>query len=369
MGTWIVQVDTHMIMPGEPVRYLLDISVEEGTDERGSNLTAGVETAAQPMGRKRAERGAGWYRGDLHCHTHHSDGEGFTVSQLVEAARNAKLDIVFLTDHNTTAGLTEIERLSSEDLLTAGGMELTTFWGHALCLGTREWVDWRTRPNTGDMARLVTTVYANEQVFIIAHPLSTGDPACTGCAWRYGDMMPGAAQLVEVWNGPWKGDSNNEQALALWYDWLNEGLRLVATAGTDAHGGRNYLTRPGFNVIFADALSEAALLKGLRGGHSYLSAGPQVTFQARNARGETWFIGDSAIPPVTLTVTWADCPAGGQLAVIANGRRLLSATAKQQGEYEWTMTPDQADWVVVEIRDSQGEMLVVTNPIFLQHTA
>jgi len=29
------------------------------------------------------------------------------------------------------------------------------------------------------------------------------------------------------------------------------------------------------------------------------------------------------------------------------------------------LTPDEADWVTVEIRDNSGAMLAMTNPIFL----
>ncbi len=361
-GTWTAEIDTHMIMPGEPVHYTLDINITEGADGE-------IRRVPFPKPKNRApRRGPGWYRGDLHGHTDHSDGEGFSVAELVEAARDEKLDFVFLTDHNTTAGLAEMDTLSSEDLLTAGGIELTTFWGHALCLGTREWVDWRVRPGIGDIARLASTAYSNDQVFIIAHPQSTGDPICTGCAWRFGDMMPGVAQLVEIWNGPWNGDANNEQALTLWYDWLNEGLRLVSTAGTDTHSARGYAARPGFNVVYTEALSEAALLKALRAGHLYLSAGPQITFQAEEKNGHSRFVGDSVTQAATFTVAWAQCPAGAQLRLIANGRLLHQGTVAQQGKYEWSMTPDQADWVAVEIRDTKGEMLAITNPIFLRQT-
>ena len=45
-------------------------------------------------------RGAGWYRGDLHVHTVHSDGQ-YEVSQLVAAAHASGLDFIVSTDHNT----------------------------------------------------------------------------------------------------------------------------------------------------------------------------------------------------------------------------------------------------------------------------
>jgi hypothetical protein len=219
------------------------------------------------------------------------------------------------------------------------------------------------------MSRVATETYASDGVFVIAHPQSTGDPACTGCTWRYGDMMPGTARLVEIWNGPWGGDSNNEEALSLWYDWLNQGRRVVATAGTDMHSIQDYAAKPGFSVVYAKDLSEAALLKALRAGHLYLSAGPQVTFQARNGSGERWIMGDTVTRPVTFTVIWADCPADAQIGLIADGRLLDQWMVGARGQYAWHMAPDQAHWVGVEIRGGDGELLAITHPIFFEQDA
>lgn len=378
-GEWTVEIDTHMIMPGEAVHYELDITIAENAN---TTALAAVEFTAGPSlpppVRPGAVRGAGWYRGDLHTHTHHSDAAGLTVASLLQVARAYELDFVFLTDHNTISGLAEMDALSAPDLLAAGGIELTTFWGHALCLGTRDWVDWRVRPDDDAMARIAAAAYANGQVFVIAHPQSEGDPGCTGCAWRYGRMMPGNAQLVEIWNGPWRGGSN-EAALALWYDWLNQGLRLVATAGTDVHGSEHVgKVKPGFNVVYAEALTEAALLKALCAGRLYLSAGPQLVFQAQDAApdaaqgagGKTWISGDTVAHlagprPISLAVAWDDCPADAQMRVMANGRLMNQQPAGVRGQYAWDMRPEQADWVTVEIRGGNGDMLAVSNPIFL----
>jgi hypothetical protein len=254
--------------------------------------------------------------------------------------------------------------LASDDLLTLGGVELTTFWGHALCLGARQWIDWRVRPGTGDMAHIATATYEQDQVFIIAHPQAVGDPACTGCTWRYPELMPGPAQLVEIWNGPWGGDSNNELALSLWYDWLNQGRHLVATAGTDTHGNQDYVARPGFSVIYAESLTEAAILQGLRAGHLYLSAGPQLTFTAHAENGATWLMSDIVDQPVALLLTWDHCPTDAHAYLLADGRRWVEWACGQQGERQWDITPEQANWCVVEIRSSQGELLAITNPIY-----
>ncbi|MCI0475175.1 MAG: hypothetical protein L0Y55_02935, partial [Anaerolineales bacterium] len=105
-GEWIVQIDTHMIMPGEPVHYSLEIIIEPG---------APIEVPLKPRARRIPSRGAGWYRGDLHTHTHHSDANERSVADLLQMARAHRLDFIFLTDHNTTAGLDELDASVTDD--------------------------------------------------------------------------------------------------------------------------------------------------------------------------------------------------------------------------------------------------------------
>jgi len=365
-GEWIIEIDTHMIVPGEPLRYSLSVVAGTAAEEPTVQHSP-VARANKVMAGRVARQVAGWYRGDLHAHTCHSDAAAFTVPDLVRLARSYNLDFVFLTDHNTVSGLDEMDGAISGDLLTAGGMELTTFWGHALCLGTREWVDWRLRPRSGEMARVAEAICAGGQLFVIAHPQADGDPGCTGCSWRFGDMMPGNARAVEIWNGPWNGDSNNEFALLLFYDWLNQGLRMVATAGTDAHGpapeGSDIV--PGFNVVYATSLSERALLDAIRVGHLYLSNGPELLLEAVGVDGERWMVGDTAVRAATFSVTWDACPLDAEVRIIEDGRVLAVLPAQGHGEKQWSLSPDEATWVVVEIRAADGGMLAVTNPIFL----
>ncbi|MBN1249005.1 MAG: PHP domain-containing protein [Anaerolineae bacterium] len=369
-GVWTVQVDTHMVMPGTPLTYRLDVRAL-GPGEIGPALPDGcaeIPLVARPDVAK-VEGGApcttaGWYRGDFHTHTHHSDAADFSVSDLIAEAQAFDLDFVFLTDHNTVSGLPEMDAAESGDLLTAGGMELTTFWGHALVLGTREWVDWRISPEDGRMAFTAAAALANRDVFVIAHPQADSDPGCTGCAWRFGEMMPGNARVVEVWNGLWDCDSNNARALELYYDWLNQGYHVVASAGTDVHGPAPAGVRPGFSVVYAMALTERAILDALLAGHLYLSSGPIVTFTAIDEGGFSWMMGDVATRPVTLHVTWEACPGGAEVRVLANGRLLQRRVAGGAGEATWAMALSEADWVIVEIRAADGALLALTNPIY-----
>ena len=61
---------------------------------------------------------------DLHTHSSVSDGTD-SPAELLAAAREAGLDVVALTDHDTTAGWAEAERTRPEGLTVVPGMELS----------------------------------------------------------------------------------------------------------------------------------------------------------------------------------------------------------------------------------------------------
>ena len=365
-GEWIVQVDTHMVLPDTPVHYTLEVTAE-------SDEAVAAVPAARPVPdfSRVLNPNPGWYRGDLHCHTLHSDAS-WSTEALVAEARRQKFDFIALTDHNTTSPLAEMAALTGDGLLTMGGQELTTFWGHAVCLGAYDWLDWRVDREGVGMAAIAEQLYAQDQLYIIAHPYAIGDPYCTGCRWLYTGMMPGNARLVEIWNGPWFGGhplehNQNEDGIGLYYRWLNEGHKLVATAGSDAHGPRGYLGGVGCNVIYAEELSTAALLRALAQGHLYLSQGPTLTLQAHNASGAVVMTGDTLMiqgDTMTVSTTWAEVPTGATLRLIVNGAVQERQSVTGAGEAQWTLPAYGPRWCTIELRGADEAMLAVTNPIF-----
>ncbi len=373
-GPWTVQIDTHMILPGEPCHYQLDISAEVASDSSEQDLPGTLATAV-PGFTHVANPNPGWYRGDLHAHTIHSDAD-WDVADLVAAARDQGLDFVTLTDHNTVSGLVEMQSYAADGFLTMGGIELTTFWGHAVCLGVHEWVDWRVTRDGPEMAAIAERLNNNDHIYIIAHPQDRGDPYCTGCRWVYPGMMPGPARLIEVWNESWAGkdeehSGKNPGGLALWYEWLNRGLRMVATAGSDVHRPAGYGNSPGFNVVYAEELSERGILRALAQGHLYLSSGPTLDFTARGTSGAQAMMGDvltldRQIASVYLVATWSNAPAGGRIRLVADGEVLESLTIDDAGTLGWTISTQQIDWCTLEMRDGDENMLALTNPIFFE---
>ena len=373
-GDWVVQLETHMVMPGAACQYEIAVVIDHE-----EVAPAVVDAMPAPRFDRIADDRSGWYLGDLHAHTVHSDG-AWKVADLVDAARSRGLDFVTLTDHNTTGGLEEMAGCGGPGLLTMGGQELTTYWGHALRLGSRSWHDWRGLTREGpEMAAMAARTYGAGGLFVIAHPRSVGDPHCTGCRWVYTHMMPGTAKLVEVWNGDWFGPEDgprdrNEAALRLWYGWLNHGHRLVATAGTDVHGpDRQYRSPgPGFNAVHADQLSEPAILRAVAAGHVCLTSGPSLRFAAHHQSGARGMMGDS-LPAaddsasVSLAASWDGVPESASLRLIADGQTQDTLSIPASGTREWTVTAASADadWYVVEVRGRDGAMLALSNPIFL----
>lgn len=360
-GIWQIEVDTHMVLPGADCTYTLEV-VGDDVDDR----PATTSQSAKPSSNVRDDA-PGWYRGDLHAHSTHSDA-AWTVTELVAFARARQLDFVTLSDHNTTSGLNELTSACGDDLLGLPAQELTTFQGHALALGLSDWIDWRTGSGRRSMAEVVPDVENRGGLFVIAHPRSVGDPICTGCDWTHSDVQPGPARRVEVWNGEWRSESQNEEGLALAYDWLNAGHRLVLTAGTDHHGHRVDDDSLGFNVVRASALNVSEILAGIRQGHLYLSSGPVLEFEA--VVGERRLpMGDSLLAQTGSVIQWVarwrQSPTDARVELIVDGVVVGERTAGSEGTHVWGWTTPGARWGLLSLRAADGTMLALTNPIFL----
>ncbi len=354
-GTWMAFIDVHRILPPDPVNYTLTITL--------SSEPLSIEPSPYTDVRGVASTEAGWYRGDLHAHSIHSDGS-WDIPEMTQFMRDQGLDFVSLSDHNVPTGLNQHRSQTEDGFLALGGMELSTMNGHMLALGGNRWYEWRLDIEPGmDVNRIMQQVIDAGELLIIAHPMSPDEPFCSGCIWGFDDARPGAALGVEIWNGGWH--MFNDEGLQQYYVWLNQGNRLVATSGTDSHRPFDPESRRGFNVVYADELSEVAILAAIRKGHSYVSAGPELILTAETESGKAAMMGD-LLPAedVTLKVTWQDAHEGGVLRLIVDGEVREELLVAAVGEQTWSFEVGQLKWANVELRDAKGNMWAVTNPIF-----
>lgn len=362
-GQWSVFLSTHRVV-NTTVSYTLTVTF----------FTAEATTIpALPEPVDPTDPGAGWYKGDLHAHTWYSDGR-WSPADLVTFMTEHGLDFVSLTDHNTVAGLAEHFALASDDVLTLGGSEVSTFHGHMLAYGIYERVEWRdTDGSLIPVPKLASNIHAAGGLAVICHPRNVGDPLCCGCRWEHNDMMPGNAGAVEIWNGSWSDE--NAQGVALWQTWLAEGYRLTATAGTDHHGQdvSAYDTfsnlRPAWNVVYAESKTRAGIVTALRAGHSYVTAKPQLHLVAR-AGEHTWMMGDVIdadhidTDQVTIDVSWHEVPTDAHVQLRIDGK-VTRLAEMASGQWQDTFDVRSFRWLVLEVWDDTGAW-AFSNPLYGQ---
>jgi hypothetical protein len=251
-----------------------------------------------------AERGRGWYAGDLHAHTHHSDAPG-SLTELVEEAIQAGLDFLAVTDHNTVSHLPYL-RASSDRILLVPGEEVTTAHGHMNAWGLDRLVDFRWQTEA-ELRAVIEEARARGCVLSLSHPL------IPGMSWTLGYDLP--VDALEVWHGP-SGERNLE-TLAIWQELLRSGRRMVGLGGSDHHCGRR--DRPLANPtiwVLADSLTVEGIVSALRSGRVVITtAGTPPPRLVAERNGHFWEIGDIVPPGGPVRV---HCPAGTRL-VTARG--------------------------------------------------
>ena len=208
----------------------------------------------------------GWYKGELHCHTYHSDGDSDPL-EVVQCAEALGLDFLAITDHNVLSHQV-ILRNAQTNLMLIPGMEVTTYQGHWNIWGDGNWIDFRVT-SEADMRQAVES--ALEQGYMI----SCNHPKPYGPEWVYSDITN--FHCIEVWNGPW--EIFNEDALAYWKAQLAKGKKIVAVGGSDCHFHlREHpakLAQPTMFIYYQGTPSPARLLKALQQGHAFISESVQ----------------------------------------------------------------------------------------------
>ncbi|MDE5983943.1 MAG: CehA/McbA family metallohydrolase [Eubacterium sp.] len=225
---------------------------------------------------------------ELHCHTVHSDG-AFQVNELLEAAKADHLALIALTDHNTFSGHAELD----DSLLPAiKGIEWTTYFGHMLVLGAKEFVDWRDAvPNNID--EKIKAVKAAGGIVGIAHPFQMGSPICTGGRWEFNIKNWNNVDYMEIWHEDLTSiKSENKKSLALWTSLLDKGYKIAASYGRDWHRPEKSGHYGCTYVDIDGEINAKHAIRALRLGKTVVSTGAKFFFRVHR-HGNTYSIGDT----------------------------------------------------------------------------
>lgn len=225
---------------------------------------------------------------ELHCHTIHSDGD-FTVKQLQQAANNDHLALIALTDHNTLSGCYELD---NSIIPAINGIEWTTYFGHMLVLGARDFIDWRDAV-ADNIDQKIAQVKSSGGLVGVAHPFQLGSPICTGGRWEFNVRDWRQVDYMEIWHDAFSfSNYENEKATALWTSLLDRGYHIAATYGRDWHRQENS-GHYGCTYIDIDGeINQQNALTAIRMGKTVVSTGAKLFFRVHQ-KGKTYNLGET----------------------------------------------------------------------------
>jgi hypothetical protein len=385
-GEWKVLIGVPNIRKGVESRYTIHVYLSK----------TGAIAEQPPVLRAPLREGPGWYRGDLHMHTAHSDGQcpsqtGTMVPCplffTVDAAARRGLDFIAITDHNATSQYDAMRELQPyfDKVLLIPGREITTFEGHINFLGTTDFVDFRLGTSAvPDVNTLLRNADALGALTSINHPDAPSGEICMGCGWT--PKKPVDMRLltaVEAVNGG--SEQYGLSGIPFWNKELNDGCRLTGVGGSDNHRAMQALEGIGSigsptTVVYATELSTPAILDGIRKGHVFIDlAGtrdrmmdvtasvPGATHDEAAHAGDELKVAQGESVHFALHVTAAQ---GGTVRWIEDGKEMPAAgntaitSAEQEFALDWTSDGGR-HWVRAEVTDGKGKLWLVGNPVYI----
>jgi PHP domain len=371
-GEWNLILGLARLEP-EGVRYEATVTIE--IDERRAppvpaqaDRPEGLSVLAAPV----AAPGEGrWLKGDLHCHTLHSDGAN-SVEEMVRHAMELGLDFLAVTDHNTTTHHAELDRLSDLPIVLIPGEEVTTYWGHANTWGLRDWVEFRCW--TDESITALRRHLASRGAM-----LSINHAKCVGPPWVFPDAEGFPA--MEVWQAPWR--FYNWESLEKWDGLLQLGQRVVALGGSDVHSIPPAAPRHPHGLaepttwVYASEATEGGVLSALKAGRAFITDAPRSPYYVSlyaDEDGEGKFermMGDEVRGgPVRFRV---DVTAGREkrLWLVSDGEPLdIIPIDEDDARIEFTLDMTGRRYVRAELRGLRGRaergevVWAMTNPIW-----
>jgi hypothetical protein len=374
-GQWKLLIAVPNIRSNVVSKYRAQVWFDRDLDD--SSFTQ-MPLAAEP----------GWYRGDLHMHTAHSDGSCANQSGKsvpcpafvsAEAAVRRGLDFIAVTDHNTTShndGLREMQPFFDK-LLFIPGRELTTFHGHANAFGTTRFIDYRVGssqvPDVNAMFRNARSLGA---IVAINHPEAPTGEVCMGCGWNPSPAVDmNLVTAVEVVNG------GGNPAIRFWQDQLGSGHRLTAIGGSDNHHADWPLEKHGSvgyptTVVYAQNLSVAGIVAGISSGRVFIdttgSRDRLLDMQARSAAALATMGSEINVPGgADLNVeTHVVACKGASVHYLIDGQESLAlslqliSSADESLRSEWHSDGNR-HYIRAEVRDAENHLLLLGNPVYV----
>lgn len=365
-GTWELVIGKAKILEA-PATYTATVTLRDV-----ATLSPRPRATPEPV---TLEEGPRWYKGDFHVHSLQSGDATASLEEIVALARDRGLDFVVLSNHNTDSHLELIAayQASVDDVLLIPGQEVTTYSGHGNAVDITDYIDHRIGFQGRTITDVLDDVSAQDATFIINHPaLALGD-ACIGCAWEHDDTPWDQVTAIEIHTGPFSVASLFVPTVrAMWETRADEGFRWAAVGGSDDHragmgtsGTQSPIGSP-TTLVYADALSAAAINEGLRDGRTMVMLPdpdqPMIDLTISTDRVDGMIGDEVAGHEVTLTahVTGGD---GAQVAVYQNGEKAMYENLDSDDDtVSWTIpVSETGDRFHVELNRGSAPRVITSH--------
>lgn len=370
-------------------------------------------------------RGRGWYCGDNHIHLAHGERQlRATFADVALAGRSAGLDYLSVAqDWNVTpidsgtlaracapecdAGFQMTWNLEAPKNYFRG--DVSHCLGHGWTLGMKG-IDPNGKDVVVQMLNLSTPDYditrtpaPNFEIHAGVHRLGGIVSYTHPCRWWRGkwggkagypaqedqfisnlaqelpfDTLAGPTyDTLDVLMQPEEADAN-QKALRLWFELLNHGYRIPATASSDSTFDNPGGGTPGKARVYTridEDFSWDTLALAMKAGRNLITTGPLLEFQI-NGRGP----GESVVVPPSSKVdarlsAWASGELGEwitRIDIVLNGETVRVFSPKRrtkQHHAAFRMNVQSNGWCVAVCYGSGPGRMAVSNPIYLAASA
>jgi Protein of unknown function (DUF3604) len=326
-----------------------------------------------------------WYAGDGHVHTCYShdafcigknenydtfySAEGTVEQRFGEGAAKG-LDFLVISDHNNVDAQTD-PAYGSAGVAGLPAYEASLRGGHAQMLGAAQ--VYPTGDGEAPATRaLADALRADGGKFQANHPSYKAERAFTECAqaeqdweanpldWKYGYSV--RPDSIEVWNAT----SLIQPAELYWECWLQRGVRVGATAGSDSHGANQPTIANPTTWVLARSRQPRDLLDAIGAGRTTLSrlapnqGGTRLLLEG-DGDGDGVYeagIGEQVPAGAALRVRGDGMPGPGLVRVRANGSTLVDAQPLAPGGEVKFKAPEEAGWVRAVLYLEEGTRAV-----------
>ena len=208
-----------------------------------------------------------------------------------------------------------------------------------------------------------------------------------GCGWRATDVDYARIDAIEAVNGGTMNSVGSAEArwssIPFWEERLNAGFRVTGIGDSDNHNPDappNDSSSIGVptTVVHARELSQDAILDAIRAGHVFVDVTGsrnrvlEVEATARNAHAE---MGDMLEAPrgtkVTVAVHVVGAPDGallqpaGSAASLVKLKNAALMSTDDRKTFE-LVASGKPQWLRIDVRDRDGKLLLLGNPIYLR---